>query len=1447
MNWNEIRVMNGSQNDGFEELVCQLANKEPIEGRKAYYRNGKPDGGVECYCVLEDEKEIAWQAKYFTASLTSTQWGELDSSVSRALDTHPNMSRYVIAMPVDPPDARIEDQTSMREKWNEHVTKWQGWATAKGMSIQVEAWWATDLIERLIRPENKGLSYFFFHKEEFTNEWMLRRNEKSIADLGVRYTPKLNVELNVAKIFDGLLRNERLYEAFYMALDALLIAGDKVLKHSNDLKNYKEEIEDYLQKIREKFDLQNFRDPNEEIPIQAYCNVISAFSDCCESVMAYYQEEEGKEQKKLNEYRFYHKYGSEIHYVRGLQEALYTFSRCVNSVMCELANKPFLLLEGEAGVGKSHLFADVVEKADEGSTMLLLGQYFTTQDSPWLQIKRICEIGCTEDEFFGALNAKAESEQRRIVLMIDAANEGQGRLFWKNYINGFVRTITKYKWLGLALSVRSTYTKLLFPEDSVSEFVRYEHNGFGKKEGEAIHVYFNGYGIPLPDTPILQTEFQNPLFLKLYCEGLKRNNGALRPNQFYQFDAIIRNYILGVESQVAERLHYSASLHVVEKAIDAIIDCIIDNDRTVLSYEDAYMALDTVCTRYHVDSALLEELISEGVLIKNPSNDRTEKVYFAYERLGDYLMAKRLLAKTAEVAKAFVEGGELYVYVKDYMACMQNQGLIEAWSILIPIEKGKEFFEYVPHVRDSYVIAECFINSLIWRQVTQVSDEMRAFLEGIKHWELKRHFWDTCLSIATIPNHSFNADYLHRKLSTYKMADRDSWWVPYLKRQWDYESPAKTLIDWAWSEEDKSHLSNESVRLASITLAWCFASTNRNLRDSATKALVCLLKDRVRVLMDVLRLFEGVNDPYVYERLYAVALGCAVRQRDKQVLTDLSVYVYETIFKDKEEVYPHILLRDYAREIVEYANYMGCTLPFRMEEIRPLYRSSLPKRFPSNKQIDKKYEIDVDAPEFKRYHYSQNRIIGSMTTEYGRGNCMCGDFGRYVFQAGLDCFDVNYDGLSNYAIRLIFEKYGYEKEKHGRFDHELGDSAWHSEGVHNERIGKKYQWLAFYELLARVSDNCQKFEEFSSTVKEPYNGPWNPYVRDIDPTILIRRKGEKEKTHERYWWECETEIRMDEKNREWIKHKDDLPEPKGLISMTDNDGGEWLALECHPDWTEAKSLGEEEYDRAKKKVWYQIRSYLVKNEDYEKVLEWIRHKNFRGRWMPEKTDWYELYYREYYWSPGFEDFDKRYCEDDLRSEEFHLNDNETGEYIADCRVTTKAYFWEEQFDHSKDESLYIRIPSKMIYEKMGLHASDKEGEFVDDRGNVVCFDPSVYHNTYSALLIRKQPLMDFLERNGLRIIWTLLCEKQILGGWGASGADNPAPLDVSGVFYLDEDTVMKGNFRICPWVEPRYARENEGDIYDFDEDEIDKEIRELAEKYLAGLTVETNDTTDSAE
>ena len=58
LDFNNIRPMNGSANDGFEEFVCQLARREEIPCTKEFVRNGKPDGGVECYKILEDGSEV---------------------------------------------------------------------------------------------------------------------------------------------------------------------------------------------------------------------------------------------------------------------------------------------------------------------------------------------------------------------------------------------------------------------------------------------------------------------------------------------------------------------------------------------------------------------------------------------------------------------------------------------------------------------------------------------------------------------------------------------------------------------------------------------------------------------------------------------------------------------------------------------------------------------------------------------------------------------------------------------------------------------------------------------------------------------------------------------------------------------------------------------------------------------------------------------------------------------------------------------------------------------------------------------------------------------------------------------------------------------------------------------------------------------------------------------
>lgn len=49
LNWNDIRPINNSLNEGFEELVCQLARIEKIDSAVKFIRKGKPDAGVECF------------------------------------------------------------------------------------------------------------------------------------------------------------------------------------------------------------------------------------------------------------------------------------------------------------------------------------------------------------------------------------------------------------------------------------------------------------------------------------------------------------------------------------------------------------------------------------------------------------------------------------------------------------------------------------------------------------------------------------------------------------------------------------------------------------------------------------------------------------------------------------------------------------------------------------------------------------------------------------------------------------------------------------------------------------------------------------------------------------------------------------------------------------------------------------------------------------------------------------------------------------------------------------------------------------------------------------------------------------------------------------------------------------------------------------------------------
>ena len=131
IDFSNIRTHNGSQNSGFEELVCQLAHlQKPEDGSKFVRKEGAGgDAGVECYWILTDESEICWQAKYFSDEMNASRWQQLNNSFAAALKKHPNLTRYVVCLPLDKTDSRKKGRggnqvISVEDEWKDHVSDW---------------------------------------------------------------------------------------------------------------------------------------------------------------------------------------------------------------------------------------------------------------------------------------------------------------------------------------------------------------------------------------------------------------------------------------------------------------------------------------------------------------------------------------------------------------------------------------------------------------------------------------------------------------------------------------------------------------------------------------------------------------------------------------------------------------------------------------------------------------------------------------------------------------------------------------------------------------------------------------------------------------------------------------------------------------------------------------------------------------------------------------------------------------------------------------------------------------------------------------------------------------------------------------------------------------------------------------------------------------------------
>lgn len=364
------------------------------------------------------------------------------------------------------------------------------------------------------------------------------------------------------------------------------------------------------------------------------------------------------------------------------------------------------------------------------------------------------------------------------------------------------------------------------------------------------------------------------------------------------------------------------------------------------------------------------------------------------------------------------------------------------------------------------------------------------------------------------------------------------------------------------------------------------------------------------------------------------------------------------------------------------------------------------------------------------------------------------------------------------AQRWIFNRVidlGYNPAIHGQFDKTVNSNISDRREHKSERIGKKYQWIACHEFIALVSDHFEFKGSGWDESKKCYKGPWSPYVRDIDPTFILQNDdhlkesplfSDWKKNHGQYdaWKKAKS-------NLVWIKTISDLPNPANIIQISDDAHKNWLVLQGIFTWQQDTPPEYKKYDIPVREMFYILKSFIVKKNDCKKIISWIAKKGF-GNWLPESNNFYKILIGEYPNSFAF---------DDLRGD-YNIWTKPNKDLEIPIVVTDDLYLNESTLDCSHSESISVKLPCKWIVNELDIKQNYLDGRFYDKKSKLVALTTSIFEeNSPSALLIDKETLINFLDKKGYAIFWTLLGEKQLIGG-NHPHDDNMGRLEISGVY-----------------------------------------------------------------
>jgi hypothetical protein len=936
IDFDQIRPVGGTgKREGFEQFVCELAADDApsADARFTRLHGAGGDGGVECFWTLADGTEHGWQAKYWTA-IDQVDKAQLDASVQTALNVHPKLTKYTIAIPVDPTGPTCRSGKSLLERIEEEGGWRDGWntmAAERGMTVEFQLEWRTSLITRLQRADISGVrTRYWFDADLLPPAWWRARLAEAIAAARPRYIPELTVPVPAANAIAALCSDPGWTEP----LDRQAAALEECL---SDLRRDAEEalgadmglvaaacqpLTDALAALRDH--------PNPA--------TLPQLMEALDSARATVTEQERRETQAMTDKhgngwdtvgwrQFQAEYqtsfpAAAVDALRKLERQLDELTTFAAGPLLQVAGTAAMLLTGAAGTGKTFVGCDTVRRRlDAGRPSAFLHGRWFGADDPLTQLRDRLQLppDLTGEEALGVLDQAGRTAGATVLVMIDALNETVPRRMWRDHLDRIIPLIARFEHLRLVLAVRAAYRTQVIPDQL--ELPSFDHQGFEGLEYEAVAEYADYYNLEPPTSPPLQGEFSNPLFLRLLCEALRSGGRLSLDHAGMGLPELTRLLLEAKNHTISDRLGAAEADQIVHRAMSAIALALGEGDVPWLERSTARQVVGEIWPDQTVEGSLLEALLAEGLLaedIVDVAGSPTNVILVAFERLGHHLVvAERIKGlATVEELRAALDGGPLRTLLG--LDGPIDYGLLEALSVAAAERYGIELVELNDTIGDEIAVLGSVVAGLPWRNPANItpatSDSVKA---ALAHPETFPEAMEMVFRLATKPDHPLNADWLHDLFAPLSMPDRDALLIPWLYDTYDSSGAVDRLVRWA-RERDLASVSDATCRLWVTALVWCTGCSDRRVRDAATVAAARLLARHPDQAPTLLQRFLPIDDDWVQQRALDIAYTALLRAGTNRDWEAAAAVVAELVFAEPPSA--NAAIRDAGRSLLEAAH-----------------------------------------------------------------------------------------------------------------------------------------------------------------------------------------------------------------------------------------------------------------------------------------------------------------------------------------------------------------------------------------------------------------------------------------------------------------------------------------------------------------------------------------------